>query len=335
MITGKISEHNLNIWREASFNNGWVYKHFVRPKQDGIDLINILSSNYLHSSRETWNSRLLDGQISVNGIRLLENSTLKAGDCLSWERPPWKEPAVPFSFDVIFDNGDLLVINKPSGLPVIPGGGFMMHTLTNLLSIYFKSSEKNGFPKPIHRLGRFTSGLLICARKESTRASVSSFFRSKTQQKECVSKSYRALAIKSKNLDFSSPILVDLPIQKFPHELLGYVWSADKGRSNSCNQLEAVSKVNLLERRSSSDLLDVTIATGRPHQIRIHLSAIGIPLVGDPLYLPGGEVVQTATPGAGGYLLHAHKILALPIDGKLLSFEAPPPKLLCQINEID
>ena len=114
--------------------------------------------------------------------------------------------------------------------------------------------------------------------------------------------------------------------------LLGKVWNSSS-RDNKYlitqgRKLKACSTIKLLERRTSSDLLEVTIGTGRPHQIRIHLASIGSPLIGDTLYGEKGYVNQLATPGTGGFLLHAHKVSNVIIEGKQYSFEADPPKEL-------
>jgi 23S rRNA pseudouridine1911/1915/1917 synthase len=92
--------------------------------------------------------------------------------------------------------------------------------------------------------------------------------------------------------------------------------------------LGARSLITLLERRAEADLVAVTIATGRPHQIRIHCAAIGAPLLDDPLYLPGGGIIGDGLPGEGGYRLHAHRMRLPRPDGSLLELEVPPPEQL-------
>jgi 23S rRNA pseudouridine1911/1915/1917 synthase len=86
--------------------------------------------------------------------------------------------------------------------------------------------------------------------------------------------------------------------------------------------------LRLLERRQQAWLVEVTIASGRPHQIRIHTAAAGAPLLGDPLYAPGGLALDQALPGDGGYSLHAHRLRLACRDGGLLPLEAPLPEVL-------
>ncbi len=152
-------------WRQAALNHGWTYRHRVQPAEAGQAALELLVQRWQHSDRGTWAQRLSAGECQLNGAPLRAEQVLQRGDELIWQRPPWVEPAIPDQWETIVDDGDLLVINKPSGLPVMPGGGFLQHTLTALL-------EPTG-AKPVHRLGRFTSGLQVCARKPKTRAQLS------------------------------------------------------------------------------------------------------------------------------------------------------------------
>ena len=156
-------------WREAAFNDGWTYRDKV-PRADAGSLVSEwLADRYRHSDRAVWQHRIAAGELDWNGALLSEDRALQGGEVLCWRRPPWLEEAIPDQWETIHDDGDLLVINKPSGLPVMPGGGFLRHTLTALL-------EPTG-ARPVHRLGRFTSGLQVCARTPQTRALWSKQFR--------------------------------------------------------------------------------------------------------------------------------------------------------------
>ncbi len=331
------ANNNIQDWIPAAFNNGWIYRQQLTEDDSQRTLISALFAKSKQATLQDWNCRLEQGQIKINNQFIHQDCALNNGDVIEWHRPPWREDAVPANWDLIFDNGDLLVINKPSGLPVIPGGGFLKHTLTELLKQKYKNES---IPIPIHRLGRYTSGLLVCARKKSTRNKLSQIFRTMSNRNQTsFLKIYRALASINTALQKNKLVEVNTPIKRITHPLIGSVWGADQdtaykiSNKHSDKKLNAFSTVELLERRINSDLLKIIIRTGRPHQIRIHLSSLGSPLIGDPLYKGDKSINKSATPGEGGFHLHAHRLEQLPIYNEYLSFEAPPPKILLKENE--
>ncbi len=334
----------------AAFNRGHAYRARVAPGDVGQRLSAFYAARYPHSSAAVWRQRLAAGEICRNGQRLQADVALAAGDALIWHRPPWQEAAVPVLPGPLFDDGDLLVFDKPSGLPVLPAGGFLEHTLLSQLQARWPTA------RPVHRLGRFTSGLLICARRSTTRAWLSALLRESTAQHrlqesstpEATSvspcrKTYRALLqppVPGSPLLALQPgdsLALTTPIGRCAHGRLGSIWAAALSPSaasaasslpKALPALPARSHLRLLDRSAQGWLVEVTIASGRPHQIRIHTAAAGAPLLGDPLYAPGGRALDQALPGDGGYHLHAHRLrLACP-DGGLLELEAPPPKAL-------
>ena len=156
----------------------------------------------------------------------------------------------------------------------------------------------------MHRLGRGTSGLVLFARTDAARRAVAAEWRLGGVLKE-----YLALA---SGRPARESFTVETPIGLVPHPRLGQVHAASPtGRP-------AVSHVRVLAPRGAGTLVSVTIPTGRPHQIRIHLAAAGHPLVGDPLYVEGGRPgADPALPGEGGYWLHAHRLaLSHPATGR-------------------
>ncbi len=340
-----------------AFNCGHRYADRVSPADAGQRVSAYYAARYRHSGEAVWRQRLSAGEIERNGQGLRADVVLAAGDRLIWDRPPWQEGAVPALPSPLFDDGDLLVFNKPSGLPVLPAGGWLEHTVLGQLKHQVAADRLGavvGAPRPVHRLGRFTSGLLLCARRSASRAWLSALLRESTDACQTDAfqmdpsqdisgpvpvscgcrKTYRALLqppLGGSPLLALAPgdsLVLTTPIGRRSHARLGTIWAAASAAAVCHESLQARSTLTLLRRAEGCWLVELTIASGRPHQIRIHTAAAGAPLLGDPLYGPGGSPSQLALPGDGGYHLHAHR-LHLPLgDGRVLELEAPlPPPL--------
>ncbi len=295
----------------GTWNHGFRYRGRVGVLAESTPLHLYLAARYPHSTAETWCARMQAGEVLVDGEPAPAGAVARTGSEVVWHRPPWQEPPVPMSVDVLYRDADLIAVNKPAGLPSLPGGGYLEHTLL----AYVRALDPRAVL--LHRLGRWTSGVLLCALTVEARQQVSLALRSGT-----VGKIYRALAAGRPVRDRWR---VDRRIGPVPHELLGTVHAAHPGG------VPAHSEIQVLERRAESFLADVRITTGKPHQIRIHLAASGHPLVGDPLYVDGGVPPATsrALPGDPGYRLHAARLRILHPDGSgPREFTAPiPPDL--------
>ena len=305
-------------------NGGWIYRDRIGADDDGVALTAWYARRYRHSDRPEWQRRLAAGELHLNDRPVAADRPLTAGDQLAWHRPPWSEPAVPQHWDVLHDDGDLHVIAKPAGLPVLPAGGFLEHTLLRLLERRW-AGDPTGVPRPVHRLGRGTSGVLVCARRSASRAWLSRLLRESTAAPgQGCRKVYRTLLQPGRlALGVGDDLDLRTPIGRRPHPDLGQLWCT--AADGDPGALAALSHLRLLERRPEADLAEVTIASGRPHQIRIHCAAAGAPLLGDPLYGPGGLARAGALPGDGGYRLHALRLQLQRPDGSWLVLEAPPP----------
>jgi 23S rRNA pseudouridine1911/1915/1917 synthase len=295
----------------VALNCGWSYRERVGRDAAGRTVLAHLRASTSHSCEAEWRLRLEAGEVELAGRRAAAGDVLRAGDALVWHRPPWDEPDVPLHFTVLHEDAAVLVVDKPSGLPTLPAGGFLVHTLLTLLRARFPDAS------PVHRLGRFTSGAVVCARTPGAAAHLGAAW-----QTAAVEKRYRALVDGVPDWDARH---VTVPIGPVPHPRLGSVHAAHaEGRP-------AESAVTVRERRVATAVCDVAIATGRPHQIRIHLAWAGHPLAGDPLYAQGGlpRALAPGLPGDGGYLLHAHRVrFAHPSSGGTTNIEAPLPEIL-------
>ncbi|MFC4426447.1 RluA family pseudouridine synthase [Deinococcus navajonensis] len=287
-------------------NTGYTY---VTPVQaSGQSVLDFLTARYRHSSLQVWAERLARGEVEVDGRTVQGPERLKAGQTLHWHRPPWQEEAAPLHFEVLFEDEALLAAHKPSGLPTLPGGGFLTHTLLALVRARFPGAS------PLHRLGRGTSGAVLFARTGEAGSALARAWREGQ-----VHKVYRALA---SGVTGQAQLEITTPIGPVPHSRLGEVYAASPAGKASR------SLATVVERRTDSTLYDVEIFTGRPHQIRIHLASVGQPLVGDPLYGPGGQPLPglPGLPGDLGYWLHAHTLTFLhPLTRQALTITAPPP----------
>ena len=291
-------------------NDGFVYREVIGPRGVGREVVNYLSGRYRHSSVAQWREHLAAGRVIIAGTPAAEGDRLRVGDQLEWHRPAWTEPAAPLELPVLYAERGMLVVDKPSGLPTMPGGGFLQNTLLHQLRLSYPDAS------PMHRLGRWTSGAVVCSLNSVAGASLAAQFAARD-----VGKRYRALA---SGTIVGNRRVIDVAIGPVPYPPLGTLHAADDGGRASS------STVTVLERRSDSTLCDVVIATGRPHQIRIHLAWAGHPLVGDPLYAVGGLPAEggTALPGDPGYHLHAAEIAFAHAEGDAVVVKSPVPPIL-------
>lgn len=292
-------------------NQGHVYDEVIDREAAGRTVLDWMSTRHKHSTADEWRERIVDGEVEVDGERATADRVLVAGQTLAWRRPPWVEPTVPLDWRTVFEDESLVAVDKPSGLPTLPGAGFLENTLLSLVRKEHPESS------PMHRLGRETSGLVLFAKTPEARSALQDAWR-----KHAVVKRYRALA---QGVCPDDRLEIDTPIGPVPHPLLGTIHAAsEKGKPSRSTAV-------VLERRADSTLFEVSIETGRPHQIRIHLASVGYPLVGDPIYVAGGlpRAESPGLPGDGGYFLHAEWLsFRHPVTGDAMTLQAPPPLML-------
>ena len=286
----------------------------VDASHHGQRLDKMLAETITEFSRSYLQQLIEQGAVELNGAVISKaSSRLKAGDRVVVAlRPTAQSQAFKpekMALDLVFEDPHLLVIHKPAGLVVHPAPGNWSGTLLNGLLAW--DPRQGDLPRAgiVHRLDKDTSGLMLVAR---TRASMDALIRMIAQR--TVKRQYLALA--HKPWSGPSPRDVHLPIGRDPTNRLRMA-VADGQRSGA---KDARTTVELLANTQAGCLLRCSLHTGRTHQIRVHMAAIGHPLVSDTVY--GGAVVL----GMGRQALHAFRLaLPHPVLGQMLEFVAALP----------
>jgi 23S rRNA pseudouridine1911/1915/1917 synthase len=260
-------------------------------------------------SRTQVQRLIADGHVRVNGSTARAGMRVRRGDDLSWEIPP-PTPSLlrpqAMALVVIYEDEDLLVIDKPAGLVVHPGPGHATGTLVHgLLARGPDWSSIGGAERPgiVHRLDRDTSGLLVVARNDAAHRELSRQLQVRTMHR-----AYRAIVVGEVP---DAAARIDAAIGRDPKHRQRMAVLA-QGR-------EAVTEFRRLEIAGRHTLLDVNLQTGRTHQVRVHLAYIGHPVLGDPIY--GWSSPLIARPA-----LHAAELrLQHPRTGEQLTWRSAPP----------
>ncbi len=277
----------------------------------GTRLDRYLADNLPDMSRAMLQGLIEDGQVLVDGIQRKSKFRVTPGQAVTVDIPPAADDEIqpdPIPLDVVFEDPDVIVINKPAGMVVHPAPGHPRGTLANALVAHVPEIAVGGSHRPgiVHRLDKDTSGLIVAAKTDRGKLSLVDQWAERS-----VDKTYITLVSGSPDEDEAT---IDAPIMRDTQNR--------QRMAVHRNGREAVSHFRVLERFPEATLLEVTIETGRTHQIRVHLAFAGLPVVGDPVYgRPGNDPVR-----ASRQLLHASKLgFDLP-DGSRVTFEAPLPE---------
>jgi len=158
LFFSELLTHHTGLHSNYMLNRGYAYTTIIGSKYHGQTLLSHLASLYPHSTLQAWQQNLNHGEVTLNGVTATGSEAVTAGQTLVWNRPPWIEPDAPQHFEVLLDDPHLLAVNKPSGLPTLPGAGFLENTLLRLVQKQFPNAN------PVHRLGRGTSGIVLFAK---------------------------------------------------------------------------------------------------------------------------------------------------------------------------
>lgn len=247
--------------------------------------------------------------IMVNGIHYYMKQTLAEGDILkvhiSETECSEKIPAVEAPLDIIYEDEDIMVINKSADMPIHPSMNNYYNSLANALAYYFEKQGKPFIFRCCNRLDRDTSGLTIVSKHL-----VSASILAEQVAQRAVHREYLAI---SRGSVTPSEGTIDAPLGRKDGSIIERTIDWEKGE-------RAVTHYRVVEESNGHSLLSLKLETGRTHQIRIHMKHIGYPLVGDYLYNPDMEFI-------GRQALHSHKMrFRHPITGEMMEFAAPLPE---------
>ncbi|MCK8638277.1 RluA family pseudouridine synthase [Fructobacillus fructosus] len=271
-----------------------------------------LASAGLEHSRSTLASWIKDGQVLVNGQPVKSSYKVKSGDKIRITVPDTKSVAIQpenIPLDIVYEDDDLLVVNKEQGMVVHPAAGHAGGTLVNALLFHAPLSSINGEFRPgiVHRIDRDTSGLLMVAKNDRAHQALAAELKAHKTERY-----YYALVKGEFKEDHGT---VDAPIGRHPKDR--------KKQAVVAGGREAVTHLEVLERFHGYTLLRLALETGRTHQIRVHMQYIGHPVVGDATY---GHQQELLGISLKGQLLHAKTlVLTQPTTGEKMTFDSPLP----------
>ena len=288
-------------------------KLIVDAQHSGFRLDAYIAEKEEKLSRTVVKKLIENGNIKVNDLNQKVSFKVQENDLITIEEPEVKDKnikAQDIPIEVVYEDNDIIVVNKPKGLVVHPANGNWDGTLVNAIMAICKDSLSGigGELRPgiVHRLDKDTSGLLIVAKNDEAHMNMSNQIKNRE-----VKKIYYALV---RGVVSENEATINMPIARSTKDR--------KKMAVSKNGKEAVTHFKVLERFNKYTLLEVKIDTGRTHQIRVHLSEIGYPVVGDEVYSNGKNEF-----GVHGQLLHAKSLdFKHPITGKTMHLEAKLPE---------
>lgn len=297
----------------------------------------VLAAHLAELSRSRLKALILAGAVSLKGAAIRDPAYHVArGDTITIDVPE-AAPAEPrgedIALDIVFEDDDIVVINKPSGLVVHPAAGHETGTLVNALIAHCGTSLSGigGVRRPgiVHRLDKDTTGLMVAAKNDLAHASLSAQFADHGRTGE-MRRGYMAFAWGVPNRQRGT---VDAPIDRHPHAR--EKMAVRQGGREAVTHWDVIASFAGRDGKGVASLIACELETGRTHQIRVHLAHIGHPLMGDSVYGPHfktkasqlGPQAQAALAGLGRQALHAYLlVLEHPRTGELLHWEAPLPE---------
>ena len=318
----------------AIMNNQLEKEAFVVTDELSGERLDKFISLVSELSRTLAAKMIDDGCVLVNGKAADKKLKLRTGDVVELEIPePEDDRAEPenIPLDVVYEDDDIIVVNKPEGMIVHPAPGIYTGTLVNALLYHCKGSLSGigGVVRPgiVHRIDKDTSGLLVVAKNDFAHNALAAQIKV-----HAVSRIYVAIAMGNIKEDNGT---IDKPIGRHPvdrKKMAVILNPAIKSR-------DAITHYTVLERfahpQGNLTLVECKLETGRTHQIRVHMSSCGHPLLGDEVYGGVNNKIYTQNKAnISGQCLHARQLtLTHPRSGKLMTFEAPIPENMTALVE--
>ncbi|MGA1792099.1 MAG: RluA family pseudouridine synthase, partial [bacterium] len=291
-----------------------------------------LSKLHFGISRSQWKRLIEEGFVRIDGRGIPPSHLLRPGEVVDITIPspePLELAPEKIALDIVFEDGSLLVINKPSGMVVHPGAGHPKHTLVHALLHHCPDLAGIGGKKRpgiVHRLDKDTSGLLVVAKTESAHISLSAQIKEKLARRFYVALVYGTLPDDTGQIQ---TLIGRHPVHRQKMSI-----NVRRGR-------EAMTDWKVMERFSDFTWMSLRLHTGRTHQIRVHMAHIRHPVVGDKVYgrdrLPQGcpPELKAAIAGLSGQALHAQTLgFHHPVTDRFMEFSAPLPEAIQKILDI-
>lgn len=290
------------------------YFTFAAEKEDvGTRIDVFLAENMEDLSRSGVQKLIDEGMITLNGGKTKANYKLREKDIIDVTVPEVKEVEIlpeDIPLDILYEDADVIVVNKPQGMVVHPAPGHTSGTLVNALMFHCGDdlSGINGEKRPgiVHRIDKDTSGVLMIAKNDMAHQSLAAQL-----AEHSITRKYNAVVYNGFNEDEGT---VNKPIGRNPQDRKKMAVTEKHSR-------HAVTHYRVIERMEKFTLIEAQLETGRTHQIRVHMTYIGHPLLGDPVYGPKKQPVSLE-----GQALHARVLGFIhPRTGEYMEFEAPLP----------
>lgn len=273
-------------------------------------------ANLSEASRSVLTELIREGEVRVDGQVKKAKYKVKAGESVAFELPEAEVldvQAEEIPLDIVYEDADVAVINKPQGMVVHPSAGHASGTLVNAVMYHIKDlSSINGVIRPgiVHRIDKDTSGLLMIAKNDYAHESLAAQLKAKTNKRRYIALVHGEVP--------NEKGTIEAPIGRNPKER--------KKQAVISGGKPAKTHFTVLERFAGYTLLALELETGRTHQIRVHLAYIGFPIAGDPLY----GLSKTLTPNKGQFL-HAETLgFEHPTTGELVEFQVDIPEIFAQ-----